>query len=88
MALVSLLINVMMFLLVVRMVLSWVAADSYNEIIRAIYAATDPILKPFKRLPLTIGPVDFTPIVAFVLLNFLGKLTISVLARIAIKLGS
>lgn len=58
--LISLLFNVIYFVLIIRIILSWVGADPYNEIVQIIYRVTDPILAPFRRLPLQMGAMDFS----------------------------
>ena len=47
------------------MILSWVSADPYNEIVRTIYMITDFILVPLKRyIPLQIGMFDLSLVFA------------------------
>lgn len=85
--LLSLVFNIIYFVLVIRIILSWVGADPYNEIVRIIYTITDPILAPFRRLPLQMGGIDFSPIVAFIVLNVLKNFTVNILLQIAHRLG-
>ena len=78
-ALVDIFFTVLYWLLVVRIVLSWVGVNPYmtvNELLNALYQITDVILRPFQRLPLRIGPLDLSPIVAFVALQFLQRIII------------
>ena len=85
--LVSLVFNILYFLLVVRIILSWVRLDPYNEIVQIIYRITDPILLPFRRLPLQVSGMDFSPIVAFLVLSVLRNFIVNVLYQIAYRLG-
>ncbi len=85
--LVSLAFNILYFVLVVRIILSWVNADPHNEIVQIIYRVTDPILAPFRRLPLQMGGIDFSPIVAFLVLSVLRSFIVSILYQIAYRLG-
>jgi YggT family protein len=85
--LVSLVFNILYFVLVIRIILSWVNADPYNEIVQIIYRVTDPILAPFRRLPLQMGGMDFSPIVAFLVLSVLKTFIVNILYRIAFSLG-
>ena len=85
--LVSLVFNVLYFLLVVRIIISWVGADPYNEIVRIIYTVTEPILLPFRRLPLQAGGIDFSPILAFIVLSVLRNFIVSILYQMAYRLG-
>lgn len=86
--LVSLIFNILYFLLVVRIILSWVRLDPYNEIVQTIYRVTDPILLPFRRLPLQAGGMDFSPIVAFLVLSVLRNFIVNVLYGISYRLGA
>ena len=84
--LLSLVFNILYFLLVVRIILSWVNADPYNEIVNIIYRVTDPVLAPFRRLPLQVGMIDFSPVVAFIALNVVKSFVVNVLYQISYRL--
>ena len=85
--LVSLVFKILYIVLVIRIIISWVGADPYNEIVRIIYRVSDPILAPFRRLPLRMGGIDFSPIVAFLVLSVLSNFLVSILNQIAYRLG-
>lgn len=85
--LVSLGFNILYIILVVRIIISWTGADPYNEIVQAVCRITDPILEPFRRLPLQLGGIDFSPIVVFLLLSVLNSFISNILFRIAVKLA-
>ena len=85
--LISLLFNVIYFVLVIRIILSWVGADPYNEIVNIIYRITEPILMPFRRLPLQVGAIDFSPILAFIVLSVLRNFIVNILYEIAYRMG-
>jgi YggT family protein len=54
------------FIIVARAVLSWVNPDPYNPIVRFIHNITEPVLAPIRRrLPTSLGPIDFSPIIVF-----------------------
>lgn len=77
--------NILYFLLIVRIILSWFAANPYNEIVQLLYRITDPILAPFRRLPLQMGPIDFSPIVAFLALWFVRNFVVGILLQLAVR---
>jgi YggT family protein len=54
--------------LVVRVVSSWVRVSPFAWWVRWSYAATEWLLAPLRRVIPTFGPVDITPIVAWLLL--------------------
>ena len=85
--LVSLVFNILYFLLVIRIIISWVGADPYNEIVRIIYSITEPILAPFRRLPLQVGGIDFSPILAFIILSVLRNFIVNILYQLAYRVG-
>ena len=71
----------------IRVIISWVGADPYNEIVRVIVRVTEPLLAPFRRLPLQIGAIDFTPWAAMIALFLLRNLVLTILYRIAYAMG-
>lgn len=72
--------TVIYMLIFIRIVLSWIRTNSYNKYIVLIYQLTDPILEPFRRLisrfGLDTGMIDFSPLVAYLVLQFIENLII------------
>ena len=69
--------NLLQMLIIIRVILSWIPHDPYNQIIQLLYQLTDIILKPLRDiLPLKSAGIDFTPIIAFFLLGFVKKILI------------
>jgi len=85
--LISLVFNILYIVLVVRVIMSWVGADPYNEIVRVVFMITEPILAPLRKLPLQAGALDFSPIVAFILLSVLKNFVVNILYQMAYRLG-
>ncbi len=74
---VSAVCKVFYWLLIIRVILSWVGVSpytNYNELLGAIFQATDFILRPFQKLPLRIGMMDFSPLVAIYALYLIPDL--------------
>lgn len=67
------------FLIFVRILLTWVAPHSRGKIVYFIASATEPVLQIFRRLPLRLGMIDFSPIVALLTLDFIRQLLINVI---------
>ncbi|MAV69312.1 MAG: hypothetical protein CMG04_00655 [Candidatus Marinimicrobia bacterium] len=66
--------NLLQMLIMIRVVLSWIPHDPYNQLIKLIYRITDVILNPIKEvLPLQSMGIDFSPIAAFFLIGFAKK---------------
>ena len=60
------------WVLIIRALLSWVSPDPYNPIVRGLYSITEPVLSFLRRkFPLMAGSVDFSPMVAILIIWFL-----------------
>ena len=82
--------SILYWMLVIRIVLSWFGVNphtTYNELLGALYHVTDMILLPFRRLPLQIGMLDLSPIVAFVALQFAQHVLVRLLYALGGMLG-
>ena len=72
------LLEVVNLILIVRCVISWLPLG-YNRFTEMLYTLTEPILAPIRRLlGKTMGGrtmfVDFSPIVAFLLITLIQRL--------------
>ena len=71
--------NLLQMLIMIRVILSWIPHDPYNQFIQLLYQITEPILKPIREtLPIQSMGMDFSPIAAFFLLGFVKKLLLMV----------
>jgi YggT family protein len=63
------------FFIVIAAILSWVGADPYNPIVRAIRGGTEPIFAWLRRrMPFLVqGSIDFSPLAAILICVFLQK---------------
>lgn len=78
---VSSILNIMQFLIFMRVILSWVMQGRYNAFTAFLYYATEPILAPIRNLLLKIPalsniPMDFSPIAALLILSMIQSLVI------------
>lgn len=70
--LVVLTINLFIFAIIIRIVLSWLGAGGgYNPALAIIDAITEPVLAPFRRRIPPIGGLDISPVFAIILLSAL-----------------
>jgi len=67
------------FLIVVRILLSWLAPHSRGGIANFVFSVTEPILVFFRKLPLRIGMIDLSPIVALIAIDFARGLLLKLL---------
>ena len=66
-----LVLNLFVFAIVIRVVLSWVAPGGYNPAIAIIHTLTDRVLLPFRRVIPPLGGLDLSPLIAIILLSAL-----------------
>jgi YggT family protein len=60
------------WILLGRVVVSWVNADPYNPIVRFLYSATEPVLERVRRVvPVYAGMFDLSPIIVWIGMLFL-----------------
>ena len=63
--------------ILVRVVSSWVRVSPYSPWVRWAFQLSEPILRPLRQIVPTLGPIDITPIVAYVLLRILEAVILS-----------
>lgn len=71
--------EVMIWLVVIRCLLSFVRHNPYQPVIRFIYEVTEPVMAPFRRLIPAVGGIDFSPIVVFLVLELVRQLVLGVI---------
>lgn len=80
-------LNLYMWVVVARAILSWVNPDPYNAIVRFIHAVTEPVLSQIRsRIPSSFGGIDFSPIIVFLGVIFLQTFVVNTLKRIAFSM--
>jgi YggT family protein len=76
------------WILIARVVISWVNADPYNPIVRAIVSITEPVLYRIRRtLPVYVGGIDFSPIVVMLGIQFLQIFLVRSLHQLALQMS-
>ena len=72
------------WILLARVVISYIKADPGNPLIRFLYSATEPVLERVRaKLPLCSGSFDFSPIVVWIAVMFLQRFLVRSLYDLA-----
>jgi YggT family protein len=80
-------LNIFMWIVIARAILSWVNPDPYNPIVRFIHNVTEPVLYPIRRrIPLSFGGIDFSPIIVLLVVIFLQRFVVHSLNELALSL--
>lgn len=62
--------------LLIRIVLSWVPHNPYNQAVQILYKITDPILNPVRKFVPPFRGIDFSPILVFIALGIVKRMII------------
>jgi YggT family protein len=77
-------LSIFMWIVIARAVLSWVNPDPYNPIVRFIHKVTEPVLYQIRRrIPVSFGGIDFSPIIVFLAIIFLQRFVVQSLYGMA-----
>ena len=77
-------LTIFMWIVIARAVLSWVSPDPYNPIVRFIHQVTEPVLSQIRRrIPVSFGGIDFSPILVFLAIIFLQQFVVNSLLKMA-----
>lgn len=79
---ISVAINIYIWLIVARVILSFIRPRTYHPILRFIYETTEPLLGICRRiLPGTVMNVDFSPFIAIIFLEIIRACLISLMSN-------
>lgn len=66
--------QVLIWLIIIRCLLSFIRHDPRQPVFRFIYDVTEPVMRPFARLVPPVGGIDFSPILVIMVLDLVWKL--------------
>ncbi|MCX5834240.1 MAG: YggT family protein [Deltaproteobacteria bacterium] len=76
-----------MWIVIIRALLSWVNPDPYNPIVRFLYRATEPVLRPIRRLiPMGNIGIDISPIIVILVIILLQNFVVRSMVEFAYRL--
>ncbi len=85
--LVNLLLNVFLFAIIIRVVVSWINPASYHPALELIDNITRPVMAPVQRLLPNTGGLDFSPMIVLVGIWFLKMLLRPIFMDLARTMG-
>jgi len=81
-------LSLYMWVIIGRAVISWVNPDPYNPIVRFLNTVTEPLLYPIRRrLPISFGGVDFSPIILILAIIFARSFLVQTLYQLAARMS-
>jgi YggT family protein len=82
----NMVLQLYLWIIIARAVLSWVSPDPYNPIVQFLYKATDPLLYRVRRWMPDFGGIDFSPIIVIMAIVFLQSFLVQTLSNMAMSL--
>lgn len=79
---VNLVFNFYWYLMMARILMSWIPHDRYHPVVRFIYEATDIIFEPFRRIIPPLGMIDISPIFAFIAFRVVYRVVLGLLSGV------
>ena len=70
------------WILLIRILLSWVPHDPRKPVFNFIYSITEPYLLIFRRIFAGRGAIDFSPVIAIIVLQLLENLVMRLLVNL------
>jgi len=75
------------WIIIIAAVVSWVNPDPYNPIVRLLHRATEPVLRPVRRLIGTrLGPIDISPLIVILVIIFIQMFLVKSLIELGYKI--
>lgn len=79
--------NIYMWIIIARALISWVNPDPYNQIVQFLYRVTEPVLSPIRRwLPMGSMGIDISPIIVILAIFFLRSFLVRSMMELALYL--
>jgi len=73
---IEMVLNIYMWIIIARALISWVNPDPYNLIVSFLYRATEPVLYRVRRIIPDLGGLDLSPLIVILIIYFLKEFVI------------
>jgi len=70
---IEILLNIYMWIIIARALISWVNPDPYNPVVNFLYRATEPVLSRVRRIIPDLGGIDLSPLIVLLIIYFLKE---------------
>lgn len=85
--LINLLLNVFLFAVIIRVILSWVNPGAHHPGIELLDNITEPVMAPARRLIPSMGGLDLSPIAVIIGIQLLKMLLLPPIRQLAFAVG-
>jgi len=85
--LITLLINVFLFAIIIRALISWINPDSYNPAVSLLYTLTEPLLRLSRKIIPPLSGIDLSPLLIIIGLQMLKMIVLPPLQQMIMLLS-
>ena len=79
---ISIFATVLTWAIIIRALLSWFSIGGAQPVLRLLVEITEPVLAPIRRVLPMAGMLDFSPLVALLLIQVLRSISLSLLSQL------
>ena len=83
---IEILLNIYMWIVIARALISWVNPDPYNPIVNFLYRATEPVLSRVRRIIPDMGGIDLSPLIVLLIIYFLKEFLVRSIYMISYRM--
>jgi YggT family protein len=83
---IEMVLNIYMWIIIARALISWVNPDPYNPIVSFLYRATEPVLYRIRRVMPDLGGLDLSPLIVILIIYFLKEFVVRSLYMLSFKM--
>jgi YggT family protein len=83
---IEILLNIYMWIVIARALISWVNPDPYNPIVNFLYRATEPVLCRVRRIIPDLGGIDLSPLIVLLIIYFLKEFLVRSIYMISYRM--
>jgi YggT family protein len=80
---INILTTVLFVAILIRALMSWIMPNDGTGLSRVLVDITEPVLAPIRRILPPVGGIDFSPILAMVLIQIVGRVLAGLVANSA-----
>jgi len=83
---IEILLNIYMWIIIARALISWVNPDPYNPVVNFLYRATEPVLSRVRRIIPDLGGIDLSPLIVLLIIYFLKEFLVKSVYMISYRM--
>ena len=80
---IDILVRLLSLAILARVLLSWIPIDRNGRFAEIILQITEPVVGPIRKVLPTLGGLDFSPMIAMILLEMVRTVVINLLLTLA-----